>query len=144
MHVRSLKERCLSHTSELAAGIGREGAGIDSEISTTVSRPNSCPLNLKEMNGVDLFVHIYTQSGLHAVTRSTMKNASNVDDSATGDNEQLDVFPQCPNKFSRSADVPTINPSKEEEERMCVRRHPSRREYTKAQSKNARPLLMSL
>lgn len=84
-----------------------------------------CPLNLKEMNGAYPFVYIHTcgcvfsQSGLRTVIGSTptSKSPSNDEGSGVG-NEQLDVCPQCATKFSRSTDVITVNPSKEEEERM--------------------------
>lgn len=101
-----------------------------------------CPLNLKEMNGAYPFLYIYTcgcvfsQSSFRTMTKPTTKGASNGDDSSTVDNEQLDVCPQCATKFSRSADVFTINPSKEEEERMRVMMNARRaREPTKAKSK---------
>ncbi|KAI6146882.1 DUF602-domain-containing protein [Pisolithus tinctorius] len=84
-----------------------------------------CPLNLKEMNGAYPFVYIHTcgcvfsQSGLRTVIGSTptSKSLSNDEDSGVV-NEQLDVCPQCATKFSRTTDVITVNPSKEEEERM--------------------------
>lgn len=105
-----------------------------------------CPFNLKEMNGAYPFVYIYTcgcvfsQSGFRTVTRSTppSKDASNGDgaDTGAGVDEQLDVCPQCATKFSRSADVLTINPSKEEEERMRMTMDIRRsQEPTKAKSK---------
>ncbi|KAI6154527.1 Rtf2 RING-finger-domain-containing protein [Pisolithus thermaeus] len=102
-----------------------------------------CPLNLKEMNGAYPFVYIntcgcvFSQSGLKAVIGSTLpsKTLSN-DESSAVDKEQLDVCPQCATKFSRSTDILPVNPSKEEEEQLCIAMEVRRsREPVKPKSK---------
>ncbi|KAL4069059.1 DUF602-domain-containing protein [Scleroderma citrinum] len=115
-HIRSLKD---AKTLKLTP---RSLPSPDADVSKFV-----CPFNLKEMNGAYPFVYIYTcgcvfsQSGFRTVTRSTL-SSSNGDGaiSNSGHEEQLDVCPQCATKFSKATDVITINPSKEEEERMRV------------------------
>lgn len=87
-----------------------------------------CPLNLKEMNGVQPFVYIrpcgcvFSQSALRTLlspnpsTREISNSEESNGDSA--DKEELDVCPQCATKFSQTSDVMTINPSEDEEQRM--------------------------
>ena len=87
-----------------------------------------CPLNLKEMNGVQPFVYIrtcgcvFSQSALRTIlgpnpsTREISSREESNGDSAH--KEELDVCPQCATKFSQTSDVMTINPSEDEEERM--------------------------
>lgn len=87
-----------------------------------------CPLNLKEMNGVQPFVYIrscgcvFSQSGLRALLgpNPPSREISNSEESngVPADKEELDVCPQCATKFSQTSDVVTINPSEDEEERM--------------------------
>lgn len=93
-----------------------------------------CPMNLKEMNGTQPFVYIWTcgcvfsQAGLRAVSStpkedSTPKSGSDEDkDSAkpTEKPKQLDVCPQCATKYDRAHDVLLLNPPSEEEEKMYV------------------------
>ncbi|KAI6105111.1 Rtf2 RING-finger-domain-containing protein [Pisolithus croceorrhizus] len=102
-----------------------------------------CPLNLKEMNGAYPFVYIntcgcvFSQSGLKAVIGSTLpsKTLSN-DESSAVDKNNFDVCPQCATKFSRSTDILPVNPSKEEEEQLCIAMEVRRsREPVKPKSK---------
>ena len=90
-----------------------------------------CPLNFKEMNGSQPFVYlstcgcVFSLSGLKAVIGSpSPSNADNqLDADAKGkqkaqDAKQLDMCPQCGAKFDRAADIVTLNPTAEEEEKM--------------------------
>ena len=91
-----------------------------------------CPLTLKEMNGSQPFVYLWTcgcvfsQSGLRAVTGTPPpredagkqeKNGSEDTEKGNGSGE-LDMCPQCGAKYSRSDDIIMLNPSPEEEIRM--------------------------
>lgn len=87
-----------------------------------------CPLNLKEMNGVQPFVYVrpcgcvFSQSGLRTLlgpnppSREIPSSEESNGDSA--DRGELDVCPQCATKFSLTSDVMTINPSEDEGQRM--------------------------
>lgn len=90
-----------------------------------------CPLNFKEMTGMVPFVYlsscgcVFSQAGLKAVSSSTPPSEKGKDKAGGGEGgaqarsyEQLDVCPQCAQKYSRSEDVRMLNPGPEEEERM--------------------------
>jgi hypothetical protein len=87
-----------------------------------------CPLNLKEMNGSQPFVYLWTcgcvfsQAGLRAVSgTSASKEDSNKpeptqphDESSVESGVQLDICPQCATKFNRSEDIILLNPLDEQ------------------------------
>ncbi|KAG1814327.1 DUF602-domain-containing protein [Suillus subaureus] len=84
-----------------------------------------CPLTFKEMNGGQPFVYIstcgcvFTQSGLRTVLGSSPSHGNIAGaETPAGEDEQLEVCPQCGTKFSRSSNIFMINPPLEEEERM--------------------------
>lgn len=92
-----------------------------------------CPLNFKEMNGSQPFVYlspcgcVFSLSGLKAVTGTTSTgsadgqldaDAKGKEKAQDGDAKQLDMCPQCGAKFDRTADIVTLNPAPEEEEKM--------------------------
>lgn len=87
-----------------------------------------CPLNLKEMNGVQPFVYlrscgcVFSQSALRTLLPSSTptKEISSGEESNGNSpaKEELDVCPQCATKFSQTSDIMTINPSEDEEQRM--------------------------
>lgn len=85
--------------------------------------PFVCPLNLKEMNGVQPFVYIstcgctFSQAGLKTVT-SVSSSSKDTEGGNKDKDAQLDLCPQCATKFSKSDDVMLLNPPPEEEERM--------------------------
>lgn len=111
--------------------------------------PFVCPMNLKEMNGSQPFVYLWTcgcvfsQAGLRAVssTHPPREDAGKLegkrkspDDSDTG--VQLDVCPQCATKYNKAEDVLLLNPSPEEEIKLIegmIRRRAS--EPTKGKGK---------
>ncbi|KAJ3739449.1 Rtf2 RING-finger-domain-containing protein [Lentinula detonsa] len=128
--------------------------------SSTLSEPTSrspfvCPLNLKEMNGVQPFVYIstcgcvFSQAGLKTVvSASSMSSSPKEKDShtelgevATSDSE-LEICPQCATKFSRKNDVLMLNPQPEEEERMREKMELQRSKEPKKtkKRKNASPM----
>jgi len=91
--------------------------------------PFVCPLNLKEMNGSQPFVYIWTcgcvfsQAGLKAVSSTPPpqqeSEKSDGESKVTGDSgKQLDVCPQCATKYDKSEDVLLLNPPPEEESKM--------------------------
>ena len=105
-----------------------------------------CPLTLKEMNGSQPFVFLWTcgcvfsQAGLRAVADSpppredlgvlekeksektkSPKSESEKNDSPVAEppkTDELDLCPQCGAKYNRSEDVLTLNPSPKEESKM--------------------------
>ncbi|KAF8638683.1 hypothetical protein AX17_002028 [Amanita inopinata Kibby_2008] len=96
-----------------------------------------CPLNLKVMNGVQPFVYlatcgcVFTQSGLRTVTKASNSNSPTPEREEKGEEEKdkngdngengskdLELCPQCGQKFSRKDDVRLINPGVEDAERM--------------------------
>ncbi|KAJ4478217.1 DUF602-domain-containing protein [Lentinula aciculospora] len=90
--------------------------------------PFVCPLNLKEMNGVQPFVYIstcgcvFSQAGLKTVVSASSPKEkeplSALGEPATHEQE-LELCPQCATKFSRKDNVLMLNPPPEEEE--CMR-----------------------
>jgi hypothetical protein len=90
-----------------------------------------CPLNFKEMTGVVPFVYlstcgcVFSQAGLKAVSSSTPPSENGKEKAANGEKgeqpasgRQLDVCPQCAEKYNRAENVRILNPGAEEEERM--------------------------
>jgi len=79
---------------------------------------------MKEMNGVQPFVYlftcgcVFTQAGLKTVSIAQFKEKTE-----TGDKPEteLEVCPQCATKFSPGDDAITINPPQEEEEALRVK-----------------------
>jgi len=125
-HIRSLKDvktLKLTHNPMKASG--------SSDSAPKVS-PFVCPLNLKEMNGSQPFVYLWTcgcvfsQAGLKAVSRTPPlredvgKFQSEDKDKPEQSSKQLDVCPQCATKYDRSEDILLLNPPLEEEEKMTI------------------------
>jgi hypothetical protein len=90
-----------------------------------------CPLNFKEMTGVVPFVYlstcgcVFSQAGLKAVSSSTPPSEKGKEMAVNGEEGarspsggQLDVCPQCAEKYNRAEDVRMLNPGPEEEERI--------------------------
>ncbi|KAJ3749734.1 DUF602-domain-containing protein [Lentinula raphanica] len=96
-------------------------------LDLTSRSPFVCPLNLKEMNGVQPFVYIstcgcvFSQAGLKTVVSASStakeKNQSS-SESEPSPEPELEICPQCATKFSLKEDVVMLNPSPEEEARM--------------------------
>ncbi|KNZ76140.1 UPF0549 like protein [Termitomyces sp. J132] len=102
-HIRSLKD---IKKLNLAPNSSRAPAPDGSE------RPQFiCPLTLREMNGLIPFVYVsscgcvFSQAGLKTVTQTS--------------DDELSLCPQCGKKYSSSTDILQLNPSPEEEGRMC-------------------------
>ena len=83
------------------------------------------------MTGVVPFVYlstcgcVFSQAGLKAVSSSTPPAENGKEKAANGEegerpasDRQLDVCPQCAQKYNRAEDVRILNPGAEEEERM--------------------------
>lgn len=79
------------------------------------------------MTGVVPFVYlstcgcVFSQAGLKAVSSSTPPAENGKEKAANGEEgerPQLDVCPQCAQKYNRAEDVRILNPGAEEEERM--------------------------
>jgi hypothetical protein len=89
-----------------------------------------CPLTLKEMNGSQPFVYLWTcgcvfsQAGLRAVAgtpplREDIGKLEKKDSEETEkSSSDLDMCPQCGAKYSRTDDIITLNPPPEEELKM--------------------------
>ncbi|THH27963.1 hypothetical protein EUX98_g6223 [Antrodiella citrinella] len=126
-HIRSLKDvKTLKFThnpSRTTASSSDPGNG---------PAPFVCPLNLKEMNGVQPFVYlqtcgcVFSQGGLKAVSRSpppreaSFGEDSKIKEEADDTGKQFDVCPQCATKYDRLQDVVLLNPPPEEAEKMWV------------------------
>ncbi|KAF6758823.1 Rtf2 RING-finger-domain-containing protein [Ephemerocybe angulata] len=123
-HIRSLKDvKPLKLTPNGAAN------SDDTETARF-----ACPLTLKEMNGVQPFVYIFTcgcvfsQAGLRTVSGGTPKEKEKEKQPETGESSSsgstppaeapLDLCPQCGAKYSRATDVIVLNPSAEEEQTL--------------------------
>ncbi|KAJ3483564.1 hypothetical protein NLI96_g6236 [Meripilus lineatus] len=76
-----------------------------------------CPLNLKEMNGSQPFVYIWTcgcvfsQAGLRVVSKTPPSSP---------EQKEFEMCPQCGAKYGRDEDVLVLNPQPEEEEKMIL------------------------
>lgn len=88
-----------------------------------------CPLNLKEMNGSQPFVFLWTcgcvfsHAGLRAVSstpppREESESVPDVKGPEVADGKQLDICPQCAAKYDKARDIIMLNPPPEEEEKM--------------------------
>lgn len=87
-----------------------------------------CPLNLKEMNGVQPFVYIstcgcvFSQAGLKTVLDTSKldsgKGKEKADEEEKDAGKQMDLCPQCQAKFDGSTDIILLNPGPEDEARM--------------------------
>ncbi|KAF8553159.1 DUF602-domain-containing protein [Imleria badia] len=121
-HIRSLKD---VKTIKLTA---RSTPVASTDVSPGEAPQFVCPLNLKEMNGVQPFVYIrtcgcvFSQSALRTLLgpNPPTKEVSSIEESNgdLADKEELNVCPQCATKFSQTSDLMTINPSEDEEVRM--------------------------
>ncbi|KAL0950542.1 hypothetical protein HGRIS_007349 [Hohenbuehelia grisea] len=119
-HIRSLKD---VKTVKLTPNSAPSSAKVDA-----TERPQFvCPLTLREMNGVQPFVYIsscgcvFSQAGLKTLTAGSSSSPSppaDGDEASSEKPKQLDVCPQCAQKFDSKTDVLTLNPGPEEEERM--------------------------
>ncbi|KAJ3856376.1 DUF602-domain-containing protein [Lentinula lateritia] len=121
-HIRSLKDvktlRLTPNTS----------VSPSTSLDLTLRSPFVCPLNLKEMNGVQPFVYIstcgcvFSQAGLKTVVSASSspkeKNKSSAQGEPTSHEQELELCPQCATKFSRLDDIIILNPLPEEEEHM--------------------------
>ncbi|KXN82161.1 hypothetical protein AN958_02970 [Leucoagaricus sp. SymC.cos] len=77
-----------------------------------------CPFTMKEMNGSQPFVYIWT-CGCTFSLAGFKTMADSPSSSPKGDDDEvLDLCPQCQKKYSRVEDVITLNPAPEEEEQL--------------------------
>lgn len=124
-HIRSLKD---VKTLKLTPNSSKTSLSAD---STSDVAAFVCPLNLKEMNGSQPFVYLWTcgcvfsQAGLRAVSGTppprdnvgdSEHESKGVEDPSSG--KQLDVCPQCATKYDKTRDIMLLNPPPEEEEKM--------------------------
>lgn len=78
-----------------------------------------CPLTMKEMNGSQPFVYIWTCGCVFSLAGYQTMADSPPPESLKGvEGEVLDLCPQCQNKYCRTEDIIALNPSPEEEERL--------------------------
>ncbi|RPD70844.1 DUF602-domain-containing protein [Lentinus tigrinus ALCF2SS1-7] len=122
-HIRSLKDlKTLKLTRNTAK------ASPPSSDSVPDRAPFVCPLNLKEMNGVQPFVYlqpcgcVFSQAGLKTVAGSPPSKSPKADGEAGSDKGKdvasLDLCPQCGAKYDRTTDILMLNPPPEVEEDM--------------------------
>ncbi|THG92633.1 hypothetical protein EW026_g8335 [Hermanssonia centrifuga] len=120
-HIRSLKDvKTLKLTPNTS-----QAPSADSKTDRAAF---VCPLNIKEMNGSQPFVYLWTcgcvfsQAGLRAVSSSPppREDAGKLEkkgqDLDIG--KQLDICPQCAAKYDKTQDIILLNPPPEEEESM--------------------------
>ena len=101
---------------------------LDSKVSSdpTYRAPFICPFTMKEMNGSQPFVYLWTcgcvfsLAGYKTMAGTPPSGGSPKD--AEQEQEQrdtaLDLCPQCQTKYRRISDIITLNPSSQEEERL--------------------------
>ncbi|KAK7688039.1 hypothetical protein QCA50_008409 [Cerrena zonata] len=119
-HIRSLKD---VKTLKLTTNSIKAPSSSDSNVEVA---PFVCPLNFKEMNGVQPFVFIWTcgcvfsQAGLKAVSRSPPPQEGDSKSANKGEDggKQLDMCPQCGAKYEKAEDIVLLNPASEDEEKM--------------------------
>ncbi|TBU56195.1 Rtf2 RING-finger-domain-containing protein [Dichomitus squalens] len=125
-HIRSIKD---VKTLKLTHNASKSPPSASSSESQPERAPFVCPLNFKEMNGVQPFVYlkpcgcVFSQSGLRAVAQSnTAPKSSDTqpdgDEAGGADKPWLDLCPQCGTKYDRIADVLQLNPPPEMEQEM--------------------------
>ncbi|KAI0641071.1 DUF602-domain-containing protein [Trametes meyenii] len=127
-HIRSLKDvKVLKLTPNPA-----KTPASSSSSSNPTHAPFVCPLNFKEMNGVQPFVYlspcgcVFSQAGLKAVTStpppskppSNEATPTKEDETENEKSSTLDLCPQCGAKYDRASDVLTLNPPRELEAQM--------------------------
>ncbi|KAI0089983.1 Rtf2 RING-finger-domain-containing protein [Irpex rosettiformis] len=119
-HIRSLKDvKTLKLTPNTAYSRGKADDSTD-------RAQFICPMNLKEMNGSQPFVFLWTcgcvfsQAGLRAVSGTppprddSGKEAKSKDADTLDLGPQLDICPQCAKKYNRAEDVVLLNPPEEQ------------------------------
>ncbi|ESK91294.1 hypothetical protein Moror_2839 [Moniliophthora roreri MCA 2997] len=116
-HIRSLKDvKTLTLTP-------------NSSVSSAPSNDDSaerakfiCPFSLKEMNGAQPFLYIWTcgcvfsQAGLKTMASNSPTPPKEEEKDATS--TQVDLCPQCSAKYSKADDVILLNPPPEEEQKL--------------------------
>ncbi|EEB97793.1 hypothetical protein MPER_02818, partial [Moniliophthora perniciosa FA553] len=115
-HIRSLKDvktlRLTPNTSVSSASSNDDSAERAKFI---------CPFSLKEMNGSQPFLYIWTcgcvfsQAGLKTMTSNSPTPPKEDEKDATS--TLVDLCPQCSAKYSKADDVILLNPSPEEEQK---------------------------
>jgi len=109
------------------------------------------------MTGVVPFVYlstcgcVFSQAGLKAVSSSTPPTEKGKEKAANGEegaqpssDRQLDVCPQCAEKYHRAEDVRMLNPGGEEEERMQGRMERRRAATASVKAKGKKRKAMGL
>ncbi|KAI0668596.1 Rtf2 RING-finger-domain-containing protein [Trametes maxima] len=122
-HIRSLKDvKVLKLTPNPAK---TPTSSSSSSSSNPTHAPFVCPLNFKEMNGVQPFVYlspcgcVFSQAGLKAVTSTDkVEPAKENENGSEPTSSALDLCPQCGAKYDRASDVLTLNPPAELEAQM--------------------------
>ncbi|RDX51575.1 DUF602-domain-containing protein [Lentinus brumalis] len=122
-HIRSMKDL---KTLKLTPNTSK--ASASSSDSTPDRAPFVCPLNLKEMNGVQPFVYlrtcgcVFSQAGLRTVAGTppskSPKAEGDADSEKGKDTASLELCPQCGAKYDRTTDILLLNPPPEVEEDM--------------------------
>lgn len=143
-HIRSLKD-----VKTLKLTPNPTKVSSSSEASTDKAR-FVCPLTLKEMNGSQPFVYLWTcgcvfsQSGLRAVAGTPPReDAGKLEKKEPKDGESgpsLDMCPQCGAKYHRADDILTLNPTPEEESKMfedMIKRRAAEPTKTKGKKRKA-------
>ncbi|KAJ3517826.1 hypothetical protein NLJ89_g248 [Agrocybe chaxingu] len=121
-HIRSLKDVKALKLTPNSAALSSTSTDASERVQFV------CPLNLKEMNGVQPFVYIstcgcvFSQAGLKTVARSASpkekEEKGKEEKEPTPDQEGLDLCPQCGAKYSPKESVIPLNPSQEEEDNL--------------------------
>ena len=103
-------------------------APSSSSDSASDRAPFICPLNLKEMNGVQPFVYlqpcgcVFSQAGLKTVAGTppskSPKGEGEAGSDKSKDTASLELCPQCGAKYDRTTDIILLNPPPEVEQDM--------------------------
>lgn len=95
---------------------------LDSKVSSDPTHRAQfvCPFTMKEMNGSQPFVYLWTCGCVFSLAGyKTMASGGSPKDAEEGEGETaLDLCPQCQTKYRRTDDIITLNPSPQEEERL--------------------------
>jgi len=116
-HIRSLKD-----VKQLTLSPNTTPKAESKQLTDdSMDRPQFiCPFTMKEMNGSQPFIYIRTCGCVFSLAgfKTMAQTATGSPKAAGGEEEALDLCPQCQKKYSRTADVVTLNPSLEEEEQL--------------------------
>ncbi|KAF9444795.1 DUF602-domain-containing protein [Macrolepiota fuliginosa MF-IS2] len=114
-HIKSLKDvKQLTLSPNTTPKADSKGAADDS----TDRAQFVCPFTMKEMNGSQPFVYIWTCGCVFSLAGYKTMSGSSSGSPKVSEGEGLDLCPQCQKKYSGVDDIISLNPTSDEEERL--------------------------